>query len=292
MHISRLRKILFIGFGALTLIGIQRFCAYQTDEFALVKIKSNLSFHPEWEVECAPPNAPLSQSYKYLGKGAQVFAFVSQDGNYVIKFFRHHKTRHPLEPINKFLPQKWRKRLMQTIKKRGEKRMKDFLSYKLAFNELREETGLLYLHLNKTDSLNTHLTLFDKIGVRHFVDLDHMEFLIQKKAKPLYTALETWIENGEEEKAMKALSSLVYLLKCRRAKGIFDKDPDLMTNFGVIGCDAIQFDIGRFKKETTTNTSVKEDADELIRITHKLSTWLKRCAPKLRMHLLFEVENP
>ncbi len=216
----------------------QRICHYATDGFALSKIQSNLTFHPEWEtipldsqVEWEVRSA-LSQPFTYLGRGAQVYAFVSEDGRTVIKFFRHQRMHTLLCHIYFILPKCLRQRLEQTIEKRKLKIYKDFCSYKLANNTLKEETGILYLHLNKTQNLNIALTLYDKIKVRHILPLDQMEFILQKRADLLYPTLTKWIEEKNISQAKQSLSELISLLKTRCEKGLFDKHLDLRTNFG------------------------------------------------------------
>ncbi len=239
--------------------GTAKFCKKQTGCFTIARISSDLPFHPEWVVEDPDESQikqTLSQPYSFLGKGAQSFAFASEDGKTVIKFFRHHHL------------------------KKNSKLAKDFGSYKLAYERLRNETGLLYLHLNKTSHLNQILDLVDKIGIHHKIDLDQYEFLVQKRATPAYPALQQWIDEGKTEEAKQALTALVHLLRERSRKGIHDKDPDLNTNFGFIGTTPIQFDIGRFKLRQTP-----PDNNELIRITDNLQQWLRIRSPELDEHL-------
>ncbi|MGH2612730.1 MAG: hypothetical protein ACRDFB_06730 [Rhabdochlamydiaceae bacterium] len=245
--------------------GTARFCKKQTGSFTIARISSSLSFHPEWKIE--PSNEEqirqiLSQPYRFLGKGAQSFVFASDDGNTVIKFFRHHH-----------------------LKKKS-KLAKDFGSYKLAYEKLRTETGLLYLHLNKTTHLNQTLDLIDKLGIHHPIDLDKYEFLVQKRARLAYPALEQWMSEGKIAEAKEALTALVHLLAARSNKGIHDKDPDLNTNFGFIGTTPIQFDIGRFKLRETP-----ADRNELVRITDNLHQWLMQRAPELDEHLKQELNK-
>ena len=206
-------------------VGTERFCHHVTDGFAEVKIRSSYAYHPEWEPSEYPQldDAVLDQPYRYLGKGAQCYAFLSEDGNYVIKFFRHDHLR------------------------RKGKVFRDFASYKIAFDAMRAETGLLYLHLNKTKTMGKTLTFFDKIGVRHQVNLDEMEFLVQRKAELALPTLKQWLQAGEVEKAKEGISSLVHLVRERCKKGIFDKDPDFRTNFGFTAMGAMQLDAGRFR---------------------------------------------
>lgn len=260
-----------------------------TDGFSMAKIRSHLSYHPEWEVEqIFDLDKAVHQSYFYLDHGAQSYVFASSDGQYVLKFFRHHHARHPLEKISFLLPPEQKKRLLATVKKRREKREKDFTSTVLAFNELREETGLLYLHLNKTNHLNHTLTFYDKIGIEHRVPLDEMEFVIQKRATPFYAQLEEWIENKEQEEAKQALKKITNLLRIRCEKGIGDKNPDLKTNFGWLEDRPIQFDVGRFRKLEEREESIQ---NELIRITDRLKKWLEEKDPALASYLEQEVRG-
>ncbi|NGX37326.1 MAG: hypothetical protein K1000chlam2_00480 [Chlamydiae bacterium] len=274
-HNSIIKKIFLLCAG---LILIRHFCLTQTDGFSLSKIHSDLSFHEEWKTS-GDLGTICDQPFHYLGHGAQVFAFVSEDQTAILKFYRHHRTKHPLQCLAFVFP-----RISRTLEKRKLKRVKDFSSYKIAYDHLPEETGLLYVHLNKTAHLKKKVELYDKIGVRLFVDLDKVEFLLQKKANLVYSTLEEWIERGDFQSAEKGLTNLVQLLRVRHDKGIFDKDPDLKTNFGFIGDQAIQFDIGRFKQESSQN-----DSDSLIRITDRLCVWLDEKAPQLAEHLRREV---
>jgi hypothetical protein len=282
-----LRKLLTISILAVALFATQRFCRKQTDTFAVSKICSSLPFHPQWEVsplqqdEQKGLKAILAQPYFYLAKGAQCYVFLSQDGRYVIKFFRlnhllppfwtHFYFPYPLQPLR-----------IAKIQQKQEELDKDFLSYKIAYEEMREETGLVFLHLNKTDSLHQQLTIFDRLHISHILDLDQMEFLVQKKADLVYPALEQIVETKGAECAKQALSRLVDLLTLRSSKGIFDKDPDLNTNFGFIEEKPIQIDVGRYRKQGEPQ---KIDRNEIIRITDHLNQWLRVHYPPLAEHL-------
>ena len=257
-----------------------RFCKEQTGKFTVLRITSKLKAQPEWETipltaeEKSKIREILSQPYAYLSKGVQSFVFASEDGQYVIKFFRHDHLDAPF----------W---LTPKTKAKKQNRLhKDFLSYKLAYENLRQETGLIYLHLNKSNNLNQTLDLVDKIGIHHQIPLDKYEFLVQKRASLLYTALNQMIEEKRIDSAKETLSKLVLLLAHRAQKGISDKDPDLNTNFGVIGTDPIQIDVGRFRK-----ASPRLDKNEIIRITDHLHQHLMVQSPELDHHLKTQIEN-
>ena len=94
------------------------------------------------------------------------------------------------------------------------------------------------------------------------------------------------IEENQVEEAKATLSKLVQLLAYRAQQGVFDKDPDLNTNFGVIGTDPIQIDVGRFRKGPA-----RLDKNEIIRITDHLHQHLMVKCPVLDQHLKTQIER-
>jgi hypothetical protein len=284
-------KYVKIVLGIFLLILLQRFCHNKTDGFALRKILSDRSLYPEWGItppalqEMAAIKAALSQPYRYLGKGAQLYVFGSDDGHYVLKFFRQEHIR----PRAWFwiLPTHHREEKVQCSFR---KLQKDFRSYKIAYETLKEETGLIYLHLNKSEDLHLRIPVYDKIGVEHWIELDEMQFILQKRAEMVYPTLANWIENGEIAKAKGTLTELVQILKNRFEKEIFDKDPDLNTNFGILDGHPIQIDVGRFRKDNFySNKQVYKL--EIMRITDNLKQWLEGNCPELSFHLQREIQQ-
>jgi hypothetical protein len=289
---SALTLLAAVLFGVIA----KQFCYKKTDGFALCKILSSLSFNEEW-VPTSPPiveQAELfhifNQPFHYLAKGAQSYVFASEDGQTVIKFFRIYHLRPPVWLTALSLPPALQPfKVGKMIAKRRELN-KDFLSYKLAFEEMREETGLIYLHLNKTDHLKQRLKIYDKIGIGYELDLDTMEFLVQKRATLVYPAIDALMRSEGLHAAKGAISSLVALLRARCEKGIFDKDPDLNTNFGFLAKCAVQIDIGRFDR-MRGGTSPAKHRDEILRITDHFRQWLDVKYPALSEHLIAEVQN-
>jgi hypothetical protein len=279
-----LKLILFI----IVFCQAARFSKSKTDGFAMVKISSPLAYAPQWDFPCPDLSTLkniLIQPFFYLGKGVQTFVFESEDGEYVIKLIRHdHLRPAPWTPL---LPRKW---AQPKIEKKHKKQIKDFTSYKIAYEEFREETGLLFLHLNQTDYLKQKVKLVDKIGIAHTLDLDQYAFLVQKKAELTYPALQTLIDQKKTEEAKAALSSLVSLLAKRFEKGIFDKDPDLNTNFGFIEDKAIQIDFGRFQKPFPSS-AVRNKKEAIRLITDHLHQWLMTRSPDLDQHLKNTIES-
>ena len=288
MHCKTSFKV--VGF-LLACVLLKKFCYSKTDGFALTKISSPLSYCSEWETPSSRYNeevaALLDQPYYYLAKGAQSYVFRSQDDKTVIKFFRIYHLRPPAWLMALSLPLPLQPyKVHKMIQKRMELD-KDFQSYQIAFQEMKEETGLLYLHLNKTGHLKKTLTIYDKLGIAHELDLDQMHFLVQKKASLVYPRIAQMVQDEGMEAAKEAITGLVKLLVSRCEKGIFDKDPDLNTNFGFIHNIPVQIDIGRFRKEQEQ----KEYRDEVMRITDNFRQWLDANYPPLSEHLLLEIQQ-
>jgi hypothetical protein len=247
-----------------------------TDGFAMTKITSSLPHSAEEPLSPLPEHlrAALDQPYIYLSKGAQTYVFASADGNYVLKFFRHDHMRLPA--WKRWIPLE---RIGKSNAKRQAKLMKDFASYRLAYHELPEETALLFLHLEKSHHHLPQVNLVDKLGIQHAVPLDDMEFLLQRRGELLYPAITRAMDQGDPNAAKAIIDSLIDVLKQRSERGIFDKDPDLNTNFAVVdGKRAIQIDIGRFRRDLVRRESRKE---ELIRITDHFHQWLMIRYPDL-----------
>ncbi len=274
-----------------------RFCEEKTDGFSVGLIHSGLIFNPAWETEPPSPETKgeldrvFSQKFHYLAFGGQSFAFLSEDGNYVIKFFKfrlfrqphHFLLTHPLPSIAELSR-------LRKLDRALFKLHRDFTSYKIAYEELQEEAGLLYLHLNKGNDLKRTVRIIDKIGIEHEIDLDNIEFAIQRKAEPIFPRINASMAKGDLAAAKQSLHAIIQAIVNRSQKGVFDEDPRLYNNLGFVGQKAIFIDIGRFVR----NPSLKDLAvylDDLKRITDKsLRPWLKENHPELLLCLDEEIE--
>ena len=294
MHRKMLKKGGGIGLVLLFGIVLKQFCYSKTDGFALYKICSSLPFYSGWEVKPLEAEIQeevgreLDQPFYYLAKGAQSYVFASADGKTVLKFFRLYHLRPPLWLSSFSWPLHLQPYRVRKMLEKREELDKDFQSYKIAFQQMKEETGLLYLHLNKTCHLQKKLRIYDKIGIAYDLDLDQMEFLLQKRATLVYPAIDQFMKMQGADAAKEAISALVRLLLYRCEQGIFDKDPDLNTNFGFLGNIPVQIDVGRFRKEQE-GRDAERYCEEILRITDHFRQWLDQNYPSLSRTLLEEI---
>jgi glycosyltransferase involved in cell wall biosynthesis len=273
-----------LGCGAL-FYGAANFCNAQTDGFSVARIHSDLPYNPAWESTSLDPlqqmglNTALNQTFYYLGCGGQCFAFVSKDGQYVIKFFKH-KFRKPFSYfLCTNLPEPFEKKRLKKYHKALCKLNRDFNSYKLAYEELPEETGLLYIHLNKGKTLPS-VTIVDKLGIAHKIALSEVEFVVQKRAQLAYSYIEELMDQGDTARARIALRSIVQIIASRCQKGIFDEDARIHRNFGFIDSKPIFIDVGRFTRDPTRKDPVVYIKD-IENITVRFRDWLMQTHPEL-----------
>lgn len=265
----------------------EKFCVYQTDGFTLLKMQSTLAFNPKWEVTEPLPQkitSLLCQKFTYLNSGGQCYAFASEDGTIVIKFFKHHLRRLPWLLAHLPLPPKYAALREKQRVKRLCKLDRDFTSYKIAYEMLREESGLLYLHLNKTKNANLSTTIVDKLGISHKLDLNTIEFIIQYKADLALTHLKKLIQGEQIDQGKEAINSILSLIISRCQKGIYDEDPRLHCNLGFKEEKAMLIDIGRLRVDPK-RIEQKVYREDIKHITYKLNQWLLKESPELANYL-------
>jgi hypothetical protein len=265
----------------------ERFCRSQTAGFRLDKITSDIVYTPIQSTNASSQPSEkeiqhlLSQPYFFLGSGVQCYAFLSQDQKAVLKLFKHYHNMPISGKIKTMhLPSFLDKHRTKIIEKRDRRLKSIFSSCSLAYDECKEDTGLIYLHLTKTDHLCKKLTIVDKIGIKYEIDLDSTEFLLQKKAEMLTPTLDRFIENKDISAAQECIDSLLTLIIKRCKQGISNHDLRIQRNFGYIGHHAIEIDIGSLKKIDSRKRPYAYKK-ELFKEVSKFKRWLKTSYPEL-----------
>ena len=196
--------------------------------FRLGKFHVEIPSKPEWDVKLSEEetqriSAILSQRFFYLGKGVQSYAFESDDGKYVLKLFRFDQS--PFDSIS------WIKG-RSSIKKRPEK---IFSGCKLSYDLARDETGLIWVHLNPAKGWPL-IRVRDYLGMTHRIDPSRYRFVLQRKAVKLFSAL----QNEQNRDAL--VQSFSTLMDSLNEKGIAPLDLKIASNFGVLDGRVVQID--------------------------------------------------
>ncbi|MBS0649136.1 MAG: hypothetical protein JSS10_07945 [Verrucomicrobia bacterium] len=263
-------------------MGLDRYFHPKSVRFAPSKI-TTYSSNPEWEI---PPLSPrekqpiteiLSQKFTYLDKGSQSYVFVSEDQKYVLKFLKQGKL-HPQTWLA-YIPFSFNPYYKEFLALQ-EKLRRTYQAQKIAFTEFKEQTGLLYVHLNRTHHLNKNIVLIDKKGKKHTLSLDNACFSLQKKADLFYPQLQSMLQQNDIEGVKKVISSLFCLVDCFVKKGVADHDPIMKKNFGLIENQVIQFDIGRMRLDPRRLTP-SEYQQRIGKLTNSLKKWITINSPEL-----------
>jgi len=284
------KRTCFLFAAIASVYGMGRLYFKVTEGFAESNIKYDLPFDKKWAVRELGEQSKLqldeilSQEFHYLGKGCQSYVFCSEDDKYVIKFFKYQR----------FRPQFWLEwaSIFPFMKeyydyKAAEKNRKlwnAFGSWKLAYEDLKDETGVLYVHFNKKVEWNKNLIVYDKMGLKHSLDLNQLEFMVQKKGNLLCNALLEHKNNGDLGGAKFLVDKLLSLLLSEYARGYADNDHALMQNTGVFAGEPMHIDVGQFVKNSMVKDSVVYH-QELFNKTWEFRLWLKSEFAELRLHL-------
>src|ERR1700738_3697552 len=177
--------LLLIILFPIALMGLGLYCCSYKRGFTIDKISSKLHRNELWETQALSyeekerlTNEILSQTFYYLGSGSHCYAFASGDDKYVIKFFKMHKII-PKNWLRDFPFSLFEKYRLENVEKRQDVFETFFKSFKDAYEHLREESGLIYLHLNKTVDLKKKITVINYEGEKNLIDLDSKEFIVQ-----------------------------------------------------------------------------------------------------------------
>lgn len=284
------RGIVFTLWGVLILISgtIYTTTIKRTQGFAYHKIHSRYGYESRWDLGGPNPEQEklldriAAQPFTLLGSGKECYAFVSEDGEIVIKFFKqkHMRTQYPLNylPLSKNI----RAVREEMLSRRSNLRKKLYTSYQIARERLAEETGVLFLHLTKTRHLKRSIQLIKPNGKPLILKLDDMEFLVQKRATPVFAYLDEHPDQGKE-----VIDSLIEVLVSRRSKGIADHDINCERNLGIINGKGMLIDIGEFRPAPSKASTL----EELELATLDLRKYLESNSPDLVLYLEESLET-
>lgn len=275
-----MKKIFYLFLTMLTFLTINGVLFNEKKGFDPANITQNLPFNERWEVkETVGPQAPIfNLGYSYLAQGKQAFAFESEDKQYVIKFL---KTKRVRDKKWFCYWQNWFKfstplPIIKHFTRRNE--LAGLCSrFVLAFNELPQETALIYVHMNRTNGLFKPLAVVDEKGKRHEIELDQVPFVVQRKVQLAPDRIQQLLFKNDLEGATQAIRALKDLFAARTAKGFTDERQVFSKNYGFIDGQAVQIDIGKITKIDPSQYS-----EEFSRICLNLNQWIGRHYEELK----------
>ncbi len=282
---KRLKRWIFGLVFVLFVMGSVRFYYRLTDDFRLSNMTYELPFEAPWQAYSLTPEERqqlteiLKQKFSYIGKGAQCYAFASDDQQYVLKFFKfkHLKPNPIIDLLPSITPFKGFKQSCVERKKR--KLISVFNGYDLAYRENRQGTELLYLHLLSTNDLHLQATIVDKMGFERQIHLDDVVFLIQRKGEPLDSRLNTLLKQNRVQEAEQAFASILAMYISEYKRGMIDLDHGVMHNTGFIGDHPFHLDVGKLSKDERVK-QVEGYKKDLEHVVWRMSMWVKASYPQ------------
>lgn len=267
----------------------------RTDGFNISAISGDIGYDKSWDVtlnenEFDNISKILDQEFYYYERGRQNFVFKSEDGNYVLKLINHDRFRYPSLFYTIPLPGVFDNIRNVKIQKK-EKRPKAFFdSYLMAFDKMKDETGLLYIHLNYSDTFNKTITIYDKLGQPHELQLNKTRFLLQKKGKLIFPYLQKLHKTKKEKGLKEGIDLFLDLLVKRCNRCIADDDLNVKYNIGFVDNKAIFFDVGKWyaDQELQDPDSFKK---EMIKSTKFFRKWIKINYPHMKTYLDNEIKK-
>jgi hypothetical protein len=251
--------------------------------FNLKYIESTMDARGDWEVHLSADHdrffyVVAQQTLLWLGKGENSYIFSTNDEKYVVKFIHvgglQSSPRHGF--FNKIFsrPVKHHKKL---------NRFEDqFISSRVCFDDLQEETGVIYAHLNRTKAKIHGLKLVDSYGQAQRVCGDDTCFVVQEKARLLIPLLTELMDKRNLDDAKLRIDQMFDLLLSLARKGFIDGDDGLISNnnIGFTDTKAIYLDTWHFFRAKNLDVLERMRYETLLRLV-PLEHWLNASYPEL-----------
>lgn len=178
-----------------------------------------------------------SDHYYYMTRGDQVKVYRSKDFTTCLKLIDP-------QPCKESGYISFKGALKQMKKRRAEEK-KAYKSYKIAFDSLRDETGIREIHLKREKCYKKPLWTLDEKGRVEFIDLNKTPFILQEWTLPFDEALESALKTSQTE-AENLLTEAFDIMESLLKKGYLLKDPNLLKNWGVAANGPLIVDLGQF----------------------------------------------
>lgn len=180
----------------------------------------------------------LSQPFVYCGQGSTSRAYVSADGQFVIKTFLQNKF---VSRTVKSIPI-----IRELANRRKELRAKYNRIFGAihAYQYMPEESGMIYYQfIRPTYHFHQVVQLIEKDGSITWLNPNEEEYLIQKKAVIVSEYLLKHLEQGDIEKAKSGIAKLLQMTKILYDQGIVVTVLQFLDNFGFLDDEPMRIDV-------------------------------------------------
>ncbi|MBS0616468.1 MAG: hypothetical protein JSR58_07960 [Verrucomicrobia bacterium] len=263
-----------------------------TQGFTVTAIDQNIPLTDAPSAASLEVSQRLSQPFYYYSAGGQSYVFLGKDQQTILKFFKknHGLSDKGVLGVQALFPSSlapYRKKFLPT---RDERFNSIFTGCKIAYDHLREETKILYLHLDPEALPLRSVTIVDPMGIHHQIPLETTSFLLQERAQPFFPRFKQQIRSGNIEEAKTSIHSLLSYLVLQSRKGIRDCDKGLRRNYGFFGNEVALIDTGSLTLDPGVSDPL-ELKKEVTHKTHRLERWLRHHAPELLPYYHEELET-
>jgi hypothetical protein len=269
---------------------------YTSKNFQISHIINSTPTKLEWNIQNLSADEQktlekiLSQRFFYLDEGGQSYVFISEDKEYVLKFFKFQ--RFTPSPLVGWLPNIYPFKSFKEkhVLKRQKKLFTAFNGYKIAYDLHRKESGLAFIQLNPSPHFLS-VKVMNKNQHEYHLNLNNIPFVIQKNGSVLSTILSKILKEHDLYEAKKRVEQLYELYLSEYKKGICDVDYGIMHNIGFTPeGGTFHLDVGKFifdEKFKQPNHFQKH----LSIVGKKLKAWFDKHYPNYSEELAKHVEQ-
>ncbi|MBP7074614.1 MAG: hypothetical protein KBA81_04440 [Rhabdochlamydiaceae bacterium] len=207
----------------------------------------------------------LNQPFAFLGLGKQMTAYESADHQYVLKFFNPRSRMkeswfHDIKKLKFFCTMKW---FSHAYFKRKERLLKLFNRHAMAFKDMKEEAGLVYVHLNHFTALDQSVDIMDRDGLHYLVNLKDVPFVLQRKVE--LAGVHLAAVANDRGALNEAYDRVRELFTIRASKGITDRIQTLHNNYGFLPSGkAVQIDVGRISYSEAVQSDPQAEVERIM----------------------------
>lgn len=224
----------------------------------------------------------FDKPFTYLDRGHQSYVFLSNNGEYVLKFFDVRSIKRygyiPFVTLDDPV--------------RTERRLRELLNgYRIAWDKDRENCGLLYVQFAPNPLLKATATLKDRFGFVHRIDLSTVPFVVQKAAVTTRATLNKLLDAGDVESAKRHLTKIVDMYFDEYAKGVFDRDRNFIDNTGFMDGRPIRLDAGRLRYDPEMKNSATQSKDIYNVLIKRTDRYLGKYFPGYRSEIVDYLEK-